>query len=1130
MPDLHSLKLALDNIHKTPVSTPTARSEGSPARHSGSGVSRTQRSNSPTLSHYSDTASTYRDINTQRSTLLPSHSQHQSLAYWPPEDHQHLKQCDETDEQLLLGTHHEAEEEHKESTPEHNEKSQHSTAATLPPLSPTTVRKLAAARKEMHGRLVSALLASRQLRDGYTSTQHWLARRTGKDHYDLTMQPPGRQLQLLRAALSHDNAKETKEELLQRRQQRRQWYKTLVADARHDQSHSLAHTAPLRHDKMHHISPPLQTSQKSTPQYTFLTQSTSNSPTSTPRPPPPQPPKPMPPPKPEVVAPAVSEAKVNVRKLMLDKAKREKEAEEALRKQQQQQQSVLDEAERVEQQRRQKQQDELQAQLMRAKEDEEKMRRVAEERKRREQAEREEEEKMRIKEEEKRRVQEEEELMRRKEQEGQEHRRLQDEAEQRRKKEREEEERRMHEEDTRKRQLEEQRRRGLEEERNRRIVKENDEKRVEEEAERHRRETQLLEQETKRRFEEENQKRQAKAEDEERRKKEEAEQARKQAAEAQAAADLLEAQKAEDEVNKQRQAEAEAVELDRLRSRLQGTGTGQRSARQSLSVPPPGTPKVLPPGLQSANATPLLQARRTSLMRTPSSHLSRSLHPSRRSSFALPPPAAAELPSPETVESPLAAEAEQPLPPIDTAQPAPSDSIGWITDDDRDGLFDYLANEADVFVSDLQLTNAALDALLSTGGSRDETIRLCRLVDAQHHQVETVEQLQAAMVEQRKPVATPVAAQLQATAWITAADRDALFDFLASDTCGLFSADVKLNNRTLDSIMAPAGSVDVALRLLAAMDEAQLSFDSSDALVGAMKAATLALPATSAAAAEAAPVESSQPILADATSDNTAGDNSTKPAKSEPQLSAALPTTAAEETKQSDISQPPVLSVSTTQVPTQLPIEATSSVGNSAITPAEVEQTVVAAELVAPTSAVELSAAVPQLATAIQPIEQQQETTTSIAHPVLAAIKVQQPQPRRPSNFSFQAEDLNLAPPATTNAVPLPLSSLPPTHTWMTDSDRDQLYAYLSLPTTSIFSQPTQITPAMLDAMLVATGSVYTCIEVLSALQKRHLLFPYIQPLLFALQREMAQLTNQPATQPNTTTATAAATPTVPAY
>ena len=825
MPDFRSLQLALDRIQSSPVSTPTARSENnSPARNSGSGVSRTQRSPS-SLSRYSDTACTHRDLSTQRSHR-PSRTVNHSLAYWPPEDYEQLSQCQETEEQEMI------QQEHKDSAPDSDDTRDHTAAVILPPLSATAVGKLAAARKELHGSLLAALLASRQLREGYAFTHRWMARRKGKEQYNLVMQPPVKQLQLLRAALTHNLGEETREELLQRRQQRRQWYKAIVTEARHSQSNSFAKTAPLSSEharvKLHHIGPSLLPPLAATSQFTFLTQPTINSPTDTPRSPQPQP---APPPPPQLTATAAN--KVSVRQLMIDKARQEKEKEEREERAKKEQQAREDEAERLEQEKRQRQQAELQAQLLKAAEDEERMRRATEERKRREQEE--EEERLREEEETSRRQQEEE---------G--------------KKEKEEEERRREAEETTKR-AEEEDRRTREEDEEARRRKEEVERQTEEEGSRARQEEEedrkkREEEETKKLQEEEHQRlemqRKTKAEEDDRRSREEAEE-RKQIAEAQAEAEQQEQRRREDEDNRRRQ--AESAELERLRLQA-AEETEKTQSNQTLKATPSASPQLLP----VAGGTPM-QLRRTSLIRTPITHLSRSLHPSRHASLVLPPPAIHALQTDEPAAS--GESAVQHPQPEEATQLVVDASISWVTDDDRDALFEFLANEADLFIADLQLANAELDALLTTGGSRSETIRLCRLVEARHQQVETVEQLQAAMVEQRSSTSRPAALSVTAS-WITAADRDKLFDFLASETCGLFCADVKLNNRTLDAILTPASSVEVALRLLATMDEAQLSFETADALVGAMKAAALALPAASAATTAATtPVPSSVPVV-----------------------------------------------------------------------------------------------------------------------------------------------------------------------------------------------------------------------------------------------------------------------------
>ena len=951
------------------------------------------------------------------------------------------------------------------------------------------------------------LLASRQLRDAYSFTHGWMARRKGKEHYDLTVQSPGRQLQLLRAALTHGHTNETKEELLRQRQQRRQRYQAIVTEARLGQTRHFTRTATLslQHASstvnMHHIGPSLLPALPSTSQHIFLTQPTTSDT------PPPRTPQLAPPPQ----VNDTEATKPSVRQLRLEKAKQERERDEREERERKELQDRRDEAERLERERRDRQQAALEAQLRKAAEDEERMKRTAEDRKRREQEERDEEERRRIEEDERtKRIEEE----RRKQWEAQEEERKKAEEDERKQRSEEASRQREEEEKRKEMELDEQRQREMEQ---RKRTEEEDEKRrtseEEEGGEREAKERRRKEEEQRRVEEEELQRisqeedRMRKAEEEEaersrveeetRRSKEEAETAqriemeeeaeRARQADAAAAATQQEQLRRQDEDEERERREAEAAKLDRL----QQEETESSDCLQELATPPSGSPK-LPLGPSITDGAPL---RRASLIRTPSTHLSRS----RQSSLAMP------LSSAHTLlgDVQAAPEAAEPTSqPDDPMHAAPNAGVSWVTEEDRDALFDFLASEADVFTADLQLTNYELDALLATGGSRGETIRLCRLVEARHHQVETIEQLQAAMVERRGSTTARPAAHSIVASWITATDRDALFDFLASDGCALFSADVKLNNRTLDSILSPAGSTETALRLLATMDAAQLSFETASALVDAMKVAATsptAQPTTSAQATAA--VELVTAIPSTITSVTDAAVNS---AAAEPTVLKAQPTNlTAGADKAANTSTR--ASVSRTQPSSQQTEDEDSPTASLSTAAIEIQRPVEPAPSTAERSAEDqpYTIAVPQPAMQQTPPKQ----VTPLLNPAVAAVRAQpQRSSSRPSSFSFVAEDINQLDSSA------PLSPLPPTQTWMTDNDREQLFAYLSLPSTRLFSQPTQLTPIMLNAMLAATGSVYTCIEVLNALQKRQLMFPHVQPLLFALQREIAQLSNRPST------------------
>ena len=111
-------------------------------------------------------------------------------------------------------------------------------------------------------------------------------------------------------------------------------------------------------------------------------------------------------------------------------------------------------------------------------------------------------------------------------------------------------------------------------------------------------------------------------------------------------------------------------------------------------------------------------------------------------------------------------------------------------------------------------------------------------------------------------------------------------------------------------------------------------------------------------------------------------------------------------------------------------------------------------------------------------------------------------RPRRPSSFSFQPAP---APPVALDQPPLPLSTQ-----WVTDRDRDALRAFFAAHTTHLFLHPTPLPPTTLTSLLSSTGSVYTCIEALSSLQRKGQRYGDAGQLLQALQVEMALLYPRP--------------------
>ena len=401
---------------------------------------------------------------------------------------------------------------------------------------------------------------------------------------------------------------------------------------------------------------------------------------------------------------------------------------------------------------------------------------------------------------------------------------------------------------------------------------------------------------------------------------------------------------------------------------------------------------------QSVPRTSILLGSKSPLIRSRGSIISRNLNAQ---------PLAADAPF-ALDSSNLPALPTPPSPPSLTPAPQPNPTSAsprlsppsWITASDRDGLFDYLADEADLFVHDVALNDSALNALLTAGGSMANTIALCRLIDSKAKQVDSVAALRAEIEaearQQLAPLHTAAAtARAKGAEWMTNAHRDGLFDHLASDGCALFVADVKLNNRALNAMLQQGGSLEATLQVLRTLQERHRAFATVDDLVLGM---IEALPPPFSPSPTLCPPQSPEPV---------------------PPLPPA------------DTAPPP------------------------------------------PTAA---------------PLEQ-----ARVEHPAVVAIKA---GARQPSSFSFQGS----GPPPSAGAQPVVSSQ------WVTDRDRDALYAFFNAPSTHLFLQPTPLPLPLLTAMLSATGSVYTCIEALSSLQKKGLVFPHPTALLTALQAETALL------------------------
>ena len=113
-----------------------------------------------------------------------------------------------------------------------------------------------------------------------------------------------------------------------------------------------------------------------------------------------------------------------------------------------------------------------------------------------------------------------------------------------------------------------------------------------------------------------------------------------------------------------------------------------------------------------------------------------------------------------------------------------------------------------------------------------QAMRLIGEVEGQQVQCQSIDELVKRVVEQRKrmgaagmqPAANAAVGQTSrqpkpaGATWVTAKDRDALFDYLASEECSLFNANVKLNNKALDSLLLAGTSLQRTLDISRSLD------------------------------------------------------------------------------------------------------------------------------------------------------------------------------------------------------------------------------------------------------------------------------------------------------------------------
>ena len=1055
MPNLSALRLCLDRIETSPVSTPTTRSEGSPASMSGSGLSRSTQ--------FSDRGS--RLLHSAQWSDPPSdrlQSKLSTLSEDGLDDRDEQAQHDDDDDEQRVSSDNAAltggarDSGRLPSLPQSSRTHSLVAGTTSVSLQPFPVPSSHLRGFSHHNphmtqslsssppvppsqRLLAVLMSSKELREAFRVTQSWRKRRreSGQQSSPSVHSSASaslRHMRAIRAAVTRHINPSSNSERVQLRHDRRQRYAAML------QLPPLSRPAAPDTAASSPLMPPLPVAATSFSSSQPLTMAmpVSERPAARSSEPRllehPVQPRPASHPAPQLSKSEETEAE---QKQAAAAAALRQEAEATLRKAEEQRRWEAEELSRAEEaqraaKRRKEEEDAIaeQQQLERDKrsEEEEQQRRQAEA----EQARRQEEERVML--EEARRLQAEEEERQRLRQEQ--------EAEQRRKREEEEE-------NNRRRQREQQA--ELEAAERRREEEEAQHRSQQEQAAAH------MAEQKRRGEEEENQRR--------RRQEQQAEQA-----------ELLLAQERErdshslpaaQEQQPQTSAEAAAGQAEAEAVMQQKDAAAEPQPDQSPAALPPAGKAGLPAARDSvslARGSPLLtNSPKPPIARSRASIISRAFPAAIGDEAET--AAAAVLPElqPLSLDSQAADTASQA-----PAAPAAVKPGSWIQGEDRDALFSSLAEEMEIFSRDVSLSNRALNSLLTAAGSREAAIALCHEVETLGKQVDTVQQLCDLIKEMKKeqeartaavaaadnlipapapaappavvappPASAPVVtassvpvAQAASGDWVTSDDRDALFDFLAGDeAAALFSVDVKLSNRALDKMLRAGGSREATFAALREMEARQLSFPTVDALIAGMQLHAQLQPNPPPASA--------------------------LPAAALPRPPSAQPEPAAPP------SQPPA-------PPAPAPAQAVSE---------------------------DLLPSLPQPQLSVPPV---------------AEAVVATPQPRV-SVFSFpQPVEAVPLPPAASESFPAVSAG----SQWVTERDREQLRSYFSAPQTSIFSAPVTLPPEALTAMLAVTGSAYVCIEALLSIQKKGLLFPHPAPLLAALQHEMSLLTTSGLPQP----------------
>ena len=131
--------------------------------------------------------------------------------------------------------------------------------------------------------------------------------------------------------------------------------------------------------------------------------------------------------------------------------------------------------------------------------------------------------------------------------------------------------------------------------------------------------------------------------------------------------------------------------------------------------------------------------------------------------------------------------------------------------EERSALYAWMTGgECELFSVEVRLGDADLDALLREGKGLASALALLRRVQAHPLQFASVTPLLQCLAHLTALPSLPSPPSLP----FPAPERDALFDYLASDSCNVFTSNVKLSNKTLDRLLCAGNGLQPTLTIL----------------------------------------------------------------------------------------------------------------------------------------------------------------------------------------------------------------------------------------------------------------------------------------------------------------------------